>query len=41
MQDCLRKSSTQQKDCFHQQGGIKFMKEASKMLNLEQNFVWR
>jgi len=37
----ISKSSIQQeKDSFHQQIGLKFKEESSKVLNLECSFVW-
>jgi hypothetical protein len=39
--DCQGKSSIQQEeDYFHQQTGLKFKEETSKVLHLEHSFVW-
>jgi hypothetical protein len=36
----IGKSSIQQEDSFHQQTGLKFKEETSKVLHLERSFVW-
>jgi hypothetical protein len=41
IQDCHGKRSIQQEeDSFHQQIGLKFKEETSKVLHLEHCFVW-
>jgi hypothetical protein len=41
IQNCHGKSSIQQEeDSFHQQTGLKFKEETSKVLHLEHSFVW-
>jgi len=41
IQNCQGNSSIQQEeDSFHQQNRIKFKEETSKVLHLENNFVW-
>jgi hypothetical protein len=41
IQNCHGKSNIQQEeDSFHQQIGLKFKEETSKVLNLEHSFVW-
>jgi hypothetical protein len=40
-QNCHDKNSIQQEEkSFHQQTGIKFKEETSKVLHLEHSFVW-
>jgi replicative superfamily II helicase len=40
IQDCHGTSTIQQDDSFHQQTGLKFKEETSKVLHLEHSFVW-
>ena len=35
-----QKQHQQEEDSFHQQIGLKFKEETSKMLHLEHSFVW-